>query len=340
MPNLVTVNEGDVVRSNTRDDFLCYFVDPNQDLLDCTYGMQRAAGGSDQLVPEESVNTNLGIVLEPVAGLTLTLDFWEIEKERTIGLFGEENHTALDLLLRLQAGTADCASVVGNPLVVREDPSTLGAPEQQLYLDAGLCPIGQVIQVQDTYANLDTRTVRGHDVGVYYEFETPIGDFDLRYLASFLDKYEQVAGGAAAQLIAAQESGQLPANVPVIGFADLVQQDGNAREKHTIRLGWKRGRTNATLSGVRNGSFIQTSLTLADADNNPIYYLIPSMTTWNLNASYRLDSWRDYDTRLRFGINNLFDERAPLADRSFGYFADMHTDLGINYFAEVRLGFK
>ena len=340
VPNLVTVNEGDVVRSNTRDDFLCLFVDPDETLLDCTYGMQRAAGGSDQLVPEESTNTNIGIVLQPLDSLTVTLDFWEIEKEKTVGLFGEENHTALDLLFRLQAGTANCGSVVGDPAVQRENASTLDAAQQALFFDAGICPVGQVTQVQDTYANLDTRTVRGHDLGIYYGLATDFGEFDLRYVASFLDKYEQVAGGQAALLIAAQQSGQLPANVPVTGFSDLVKQDGNAKEKHTVRLSWRHKKMGAALSGVRLGSFIQTSLTLADADNNPIYYLIPSMTTWNLNADYRLDGWRDYDTRFRIGINNLFDERAPLADDSFGYFADMHTDLGINYYAELRVGFR
>ncbi|MGB5246191.1 MAG: TonB-dependent receptor [Woeseia sp.] len=340
VPNLVTVNEGDVARSNTRNDYVCLFADPNQDTLDCSYGMQRLAGGSKTLVPEESTNTNFGIVIEPTESLTLTLDFWEIDKENTIGLFGEENHTALDLLLRLDQGTANCASATGNPAAIRESAATLDPADAQLYLDAGICPVGQVQQIDDTYANLDRRIVRGHDIGIYYNVDTSIGNFDLRYVSSFLDKYEQVAGGPAAELVAAKESGQLPADVPVVGFANLVRQDGNAEEKHTLRVGWSMGDWGANISGVRLGDFIQTSLTLADpVTNDPIYYVIPTMTTYNLAMNYRLDGWYDTAVRVQLGINNITDERAPLADDSFGYFADMHTDLGINYYLDLKIGF-
>lgn len=339
VPNLVTVNEGDVARSNTRDDFLCFFADPDEVSLDCRYGMQRLAGGSDQLSPEESTNTNIGIVWEPIEALTFTLDFWEIEKENTIGLFGEENHTAFDLLLRLEAGTTNCATVAGDPAVIRADPSTLTPDQAQAYIDAGLCPAGQVTQIDDLYQNLDTRTVRGHDIGIYYSFDTGFGNFDLRYVASFLDKYEQVAGGDAAVLIAARDSGALPPTVPVTGFSDLVRQDGNPESKHTIRVSWNRNQWGAGLAGVRLDDFTQTSLTLADANGAAVFYVVPSMTTWNASVDYRFAGWGDVDTRLRFGVNNITDERAPLADASFGYFSDMHQDLGTSYYVDIQLGF-
>ncbi len=340
VPNLVTVNEGDVARSNTRDDYVCFYVDPDENSLDCRYGMQRKAGGSKNLVPEESTNTNFGVVFEPLENLMFTLDYWEIEKENTIGLFGEENHTALDLLLLLQAGTANCANVVGDPLVIRDPGSSLDPADQQLYLDAGICPVGQVSQIDDTYANLDTRLVRGHDLGIYYSFDSNIGDFDIRYVASFLDKYEQQPGPAAAMLLEAQANGELPADVPVTGFSDLVRMDGNAESKHTVRVSWRKNNWGAGVSAVRLGDFIQTSLTLEDPLTlRPIYYVVPDMTTYNLTVDYRFDSFMDSNTRVRLGIRNLTDERAPLADDSFGYFGDMHQDLGINYYLDVRLSF-
>jgi len=339
VPNLVTVNEGDVARSNTRDDFACFYADPAEDVLDCRYSMQRLAAGSDLLVPETSNNTNIGIVFEPLENLTFTLDFWEIDKEITIGLFGEENHTALDLLYRLEAGTGNCAAVVGNPAVIRAPASTLSPDEQQAYLNAGLCPMGQVQQVDDLYDNLDRRIVRGHDIGIYYSFETGIGDFDIRYVASFFDKYEQVAGGNAAVLIEAQENGDLPASVPVVGFSDLIRQDGNPEDKHTLRVTWRKNDWGAALSGVRVSDFIQTSLTLEGEDGNPVYWVLPSMTTWNASVDYRFGSWGDTQTRVRLGINNLTNERAPLADMRFGYFSDVHRDLPMSYYLDVRLEF-
>ena len=339
VPNLVTVNEGDVARSNTRDDFVCFFADPDEDTLDCRYSMQRLAAGSQSLVPEESTNTSFGIVVDPIENLTITLDFWEIEKDNTIGLFGEENHTALDLLFLLEQGTSNCATPQGNSAVIREDPSSLSAAEAQVYLDAGICPVGAVTQVDDLYANLDTRTMRGYDVGIYYNLDTEIGNFDLRYVGAFLDKYTQVAGGDAALLIEAQKNGTLPADVPVVGFDDLVRQNGNAESKHTIRVGWTKGPWGAAVTGLKLGDFVQTSLTIDDGSPTGILYVIPSMTTYNASLDYRFSLMDAEDLKVRFGINNITDERAPLADVRFSYFSDMHRDLGINYYLDLRLEF-
>lgn len=335
VPNLITVNEGDVARSNTNDDFLCFYADPNEVELDCRYGMQRLAGGSDLLVPEESTNTSYGIVVTPIENLTFTLDFWEIDKTNTIGLFGEENHTVLDLVYRLQAGIANCSTVQGDPAVIRDDPSTLNPTQAQVYLDAGLCPAGQVQQIDDAYANLNERIVKGYDFGFYYNFDTSIGDFDIQFNAAFLDTYEQVPGPNATVLLDAQDSGLIPGNIPVEGFADLVRQDGNPDEKMTLRTSWRRGDWGAALSGVRIGDFIQTSLALPDGTP----YVIPSMTTFNASFDYRFNWGNDSDGRARLGIVNFTDERAPLADRSFGYYADVHRDLGISYYVDLRLNF-
>ena len=68
-----------------------------------------------------------------------------------------------DLLLRLQQNDlSNCASVVGNPAVVRQAPDN-----PQTFLDAGICPFGLAERVEDKYANLAARTVEGWDAGIY-----------------------------------------------------------------------------------------------------------------------------------------------------------------------------
>ena len=59
------------------------------------------------VLPEESDNYSVGFVITPanVDGLTITADYWSIDKENTIGLFGRENHTVQDMLLELRTGT-------------------------------------------------------------------------------------------------------------------------------------------------------------------------------------------------------------------------------------------
>lgn len=326
-PNLVTINEAQVARSNTRNDFGCVIVDPDETVLDCRYGMQRTAQGSQALQPETSDNYSLGVVLEPVEGLTITYDKWSIEKTDTIGLFGEENHIALDVLRRLNSGTSNCAAVETNPAVVRD--TDYPAEAAGLFEAAGLCPFGEVMRVDDQYANLDTRTVEGTDIGLYYEVETDFGEFGFRYVGTFMDRYEQEAAGQAAELVAAKASGALPSSVPVVGFSSLIGQNGNPERKDTVRASWSKGDWAVRMTGLRYGDFSQLL-------SNGQVYPIPSMSTFNLSMDYSFEMIGDIDSRIRLGVNNVQDERAPLADDSFGYFADQHRDLGRYYYVDLR----
>jgi outer membrane receptor protein involved in Fe transport len=335
-PNLVTINESIVARNNTRTDYACLYAAENggdieQDTLDCRNSIQRIAQGSDALDPEESINTSLGFVFTPNQDFTLTFDYWSIEKENTIGLFGEENHTLLDLFLRLENGNSNCDSSQFNSAVTRTDASS---DEAAIYTAAGICPAGDIRFIDDQYANLDNRNLAGYDIGVYYDIDTTVGKFKLSYNGSFIEEFEQEAGGNAAILVQAQESGLIPASYPVAGFADLIGQDGNQEQRHSARVSWKKDAFGASLSGNRIGSFYQSSLTLEDGTR----YIIPSMTTFNATLDYRFDV-NDVDTRVRFGIRNLSNERAPLADRYFGFFSDAHRDFGRSYYVDVRAKF-
>jgi outer membrane receptor protein involved in Fe transport len=334
-PNLVTVNEQLVVRNNTRDDWTCMYAaefggDPDQDILDCTNTIQRRATGSKELKPEKSDNTSIGIVLNPVDTLTLTFDYWTIEKKDTIGLFGEENHTLLDLLARIEAGVNNCGSV-GNPLIGRSEVEDDYIP---IYLEAGICPAGDLDYVNDFYQNLDTRKVQGFDWGVYYDLDSSIGDWTFTWVGTHYTKYDQEPGPAATLLLEAQNAGIIPDNYPVTGFADLRRMDGNQDTKMNARVRWRKDAWGASVAWFYLSDFYQSSLTLSDGTQ----YVVPSMSTWNISADYSFDLWRS-ESRIRLGVNNVGNERAPLADRYFGYFSDAHRDYGRSYFIDFLMAF-
>ncbi len=341
VPNLVTINESGVARSNSVDDRVCQYVEQfdTNGILECSYGVQRAAGGSRLLVPEESENTSIGIVWDLTDNFTFTLDFWEIEKEKTIGLFGEENHTALELVNLLEAGTANCPTTggpsIGNPAVIRDDPWDPLSEEAALYAMAGICNTGEAARVNDRYANLDTRKVKGHDIGIYYTKDTGIGTFDFRYVGSRLDEYEQVAGGPAAILVQAEEDGILPAGT-VIGFSNLVKQDGNQRWKHTARLNWRWENWGAAVTGTKLTDAIDTRPGTASDGS---VWKIDSMSTYNFSADYRFETFGDTAARVRVGIINFTDARAPFTSGRFGYSSDMHRDWGRSWYMDLRLDF-
>ena len=347
-PNLVTVNETIVARQNTRNDYACVYAanaggDPGQETLDCRNSVQRTARGSSALQAERSDNASIGIVVEPIDGLTFTLDYWSIEKTDTIGLFGEENHTVLDLLMRLQNGADNCSTLQANPAVVRA--SEVEDAVAAIYRTAGICPAGDILRINDRYANLDTRTLKGFDASLSFRFDVAAGVFYLKYSASFLDTFDQRPGGAAAELLAAKEAGTLPASIPVRGFDDLIHRNGNQKQKHHFTMSWRKGAFGTSLSGVRIGKMYQESLTL-DCGNVPstvqcsdstgLRWWLAPMTTLNATVDYTLD-WAGSDVRMRFGARNLTDERAPLADRYFGYLADAHQDFGRSFYVNFRV---
>ena len=337
VPNLVTVNESGVARSNTVQDQVCLYVDPNQDVLTCGYSIQRTAGGSADLIPEESTNTSIGVVWDVGEYLTFTLDYWEIDKEDTIGLFGEQNHTALDLLRLIEAGTGDCANVVGNPRVTRGDPDTLDPDEVvPLFVAAGICPVARAIQVSDTYANLDTRNVKGHDIGVYANYETEmIGAFDLRFIMTRLDDYDQLPSGPSQVLLDAEEAGVLPPG-SIQGFADLTRQNGNPRNKYSGRLRWFMGDWGATVTGTRVTDVVETRAGLGSDGSK---WIIEPLSVYNASVDYSFEMLGNIDSRLRFGVNNITDARASLSSQYFGYFADVNRDMPRSYYLDLRMDF-
>ena len=236
------------------------------------------------------------------------------------------------MLLRFANGTNNCSTFAGDPLVVREDPDEGDAAG---FAAAGVCPFGDIKYVKNNYTNMALRTVEGTDVGVYYNVATDIGDFDFRYIGTFIDKFEQKASGEFARLQAEKDAGVIPESIPLKGFGDLLEKDGVYDNKHTLRMSWDKGPYRVSLYGLKKGSFVQTSL----GTKNGVPYLIPSMTTMNLTMSYDF-KLRDQNARVRFSVKNLEDERAPTADRYYGYYADAHQDYGRNYFVDFTLRMK
>jgi len=334
VPNLVTVNESIVSRTNTTTDYVCQYAAEKAGVsaTPCREGTLRLAQGSDALEPEESENFSVGFVIEPIDDLAFSIDYWEIEKTNTIGLLGEENHTLVDLLARIANGTNNCGAFNGNTAVVRS--STSFNIDAAAYLRAGICPAGDVNYIDDRYTNLDTRTAAGVDVALDYTLRTDVGRFSLRYAASFTTELEQAAGGLAGDLVAAQAAGTLPGNYPVDGFADLIGMDGNPRNRHNLTLSWRKGDWSASVSGFRIGSVYDSGVTLADGTR----WVLPAMTTGNATIDYRFDL-SGVKSRVRLGVNNFTNERAPFADDYFGFMSDVHSDYGRHYYVDLRLSF-
>ena len=111
------------------------------------------------------------------------------------------------------------------------------------------------------------------------------------------------------------------------------------RRRRATLAGWRTETTNGGNFGYDPAyevyaAFVDTGVGVRGGEK----WVVPSMTTYNVSFDYRFDLWST-NSRIRLGINNFTDERAPLADRYFGYFADAHRDLGRYFYLDLRMGF-
>ena len=348
-PNLITVNEGLVVRNNSQEDALLTAALGEE--YDSAYSIQRVAQGNENLEAEEATNSSVGFVLTPGDNLIVTLDKWEIATENTIGLFGERNHILLDTLIRSRGGANEC---VGNPNVIRGDFIEDNDPESDTYnanWDPNLCKAGNVIRVNDTYLNLDNRTLKGTDYAIEYSVDTDAGSFSAKFMRVQFDEFLQEASGPMAELVAASGAGgPLEGLISASGFGDLLgtfDKRAYPEVKDSVRLAWKHKRFDAYLSGTKVGSFEELGVTNNAKRSDGTYacsgttsysggtcgqyWTVESMLTLNLTLGYKFKN----GLRVRGQIRNLEDQRAPLADEyTWGFVGDVHSDYGRSYSLE------
>lgn len=292
--------------------------------------------GTENLVPEDSTSINLGIVLEPefIPGLTLTADYWRVRQTGLVGTFGDDNAIALDLLRRLNGST--------NPNVIRRDPT---ADDIALFTGTSLAPAGEILQVLDPYLNLDSRTSKGWDFGLFYNVpDFGLGDFRLRFNAARLKSFVQSAGPDGQELLDAIAAGVLPTDVVVGGLGELLEIEGRPKWRFSGSINWESGPVQVGLFGNYVGEVWDTSVTrdvlIETTDPNGNFYRVNDVFVTNFSISYTIENNTPLDgTRLRFGVNNVFDKDPPLADETYGYFSELHSARGRQFHVELRKNF-
>lgn len=305
-PNLVQIHQGALSVVNTRLDPA--LTDPVTGDVP-SYQIQEIRVGNADLEPEESENRSIGLVWSATDNFFVTLDFWNIEQDGVVGIFGGQNHLLLDNVLRQQGSSS--------PFVEREATN-----------DGSL---GQVNVVFDRYLNFQPREIEGYDFSINWAIDVGASNFDLKFNAARLTKFNQQAGPFQQILIDAGE--------PVQNVGDLVQQEFRPEWRSTFLATWMMNQWGAGLSANYVGEVFDIQ-TVADSDtDNPDAPLpVDSLLRVNAHVDYRLES--DFaDTRLRLGVRNLFDEDPPLADEAFGYEGALHSWMGRYLYVDVNVRF-
>ena len=344
-PNLVQVNDAGTTRVNTRDDYVqCFAQIVKEEITtfdDCAgEGTVSLRTGTNQLKPEKSESINFGAVLTPtfLPGLMITVDYWEVDQRGIVGVFGDDNAIALDLLRRLQGST--------NPNVIRE---AADADQIALFAGTGLDPVGDVTLVQDPYLNLDSRQVQGWDFGVLWDFgKVGPGNLDIRFNAAHLKTFFQSPGSDGQELLDAVAESTLPDSIVISDIGELRRQNGRPKWRWSATLSYEAGPVDFRLFGQYVGSVYDDSVTQnttdINGDPNPdpgSFYQVDDWLTLNASIGYDVpaDSGIFAGTNFRLGVTNLTDEAPPLADQSYGYFSGLHSARGRQYTFRIRKNF-
>lgn len=337
-PGLPQLFESGIQRSNTRTDWIRCEADLRAGRIanfdDCTRTQSVVSNrsGSQDLTPETSENFTVGLTLDPplpdrLGNLTLTLDYWQIDQRNLIGIFGDSNAITLDYLERVNGGS--------NPLVERAAPTAQDIAD---FAGTGLAPVGRVIQVIDNYTNLSPRSVSGVDFGLYYNVRnTGAGNFSLRLNAARLIDFFQEPGPQQAALIAAQEAGTIDQTINIVGAEVLVRENGRPKWRFSGSLTWRLGGFGAGWYTTYISSVVDTSATLADGTP----FRVDDFMSHSVYVQYELEDAGNLldDFRIRLGIRNLTNELAPLADGTFGYLGELHSNRGRQFYISARTRF-
>lgn len=335
-PNLEQVNIGINEGSTGGTDFVLCEADLRAGRItsfaQCSRGISivRLSSGNRDLKPEESESFSYGVVFQPrfipesIGEITFTVDRWSIQQEGVVGILDRQNSVTHDYLLRTRGSSS--------PYIFRAAPT---ADDIAAVAGTGLAPAGVILYQQAQYSNLLPIEIEGIDFNFdFRRRDTGFGSISLNFNAAKLLKYYRAPDTVLAEIIAAQEAGEINAAVPITGGGDVIRQDGRPRWRFSATATWRSGPF--TVGAFTNyiGSVEETGTVDADAN----VWIVDSQLTHNLYVQYEFDDGGSMDgTSLTLGVRNLTDEDPPLA--SGGYLASLYQPQGRYWYASIRKSF-
>ncbi|WP_108947031.1 TonB-dependent receptor [Shewanella halifaxensis] len=246
-------------------------------------------GGNPDLTPEEADTLTVGFVYSPsfVEGLSLTVDYWDIELDNAISTIGEQ------LILDKCADEG-----------VYCDQITRYGPEAgALY--------GNSSDIDDRNVNVGSITSKGYDFNVVYAIETGIGDLRFNLDSTYYDTYDIT-----------QADGTVVENA---GWFRRSSGDGNFPEWKTnfnINLSqgdwaanWKIRYIGESLEPFDANNDGETDLNdLSDSRT------IDSQTIHDARFTYFFEN-----VSATIGVSNIFDQDPPYAATGFNDNTDPRT---------------
>jgi len=276
--------------------------------FDCDDALFRAVdGGNPALQPERSKQFTAGIVVEPAAGFSASLDYYHVEVRNLVQLVDENT-------------IFDNYAALGPSLIVR-------APPDEEFPDLP----GPILLVKRIPWNLGTLKTSGVDVDVRYRAPAmPIGQFTFSIDGTYVLDYSLNGVNSAPFPGGAGQRGP---------FTGAI-----SRWRHYATIDWIRGPWAATLAN--NFQLGYSEPCILDGDGNSLdasgclTRRVGSYSVWDLQLRYGGFA----NTTLTIGVRNLLDRAPPLTNQTdafqVGYDPTYADPRGRMFYGALRYAFK
>jgi iron complex outermembrane receptor protein len=273
---------------------------PGGSVRDCDIQIAVITSPNPDLKPEESKSYTVGLVFEPTASTTVTLDGWQIKRTNEINV-----------------ETTDAAIAAGK--VIRSDNNLPGQANT-----------GTLLAALANYVNSASTTVRGIDLDVRQGFDLDsAGKLNLDLQWSHITTFEREELDGSSLEFAGTH-----------GNCDVTNCIGTPKDRINFGATWELGNWSlsgvvnyiASFKNVRAEGDVCASR-YADGSPAPGGCRIPSFTTVDLSSR-----WKAKDGVEVFGsIQNLTDKIAPLDPLTYGAinYNPMHSSGAIGRYFTV-----
>ena len=242
--------------------------------------------GNKNIKPETSKSYSLGMVLEPIKNISLSIDWWKIVRD------GEINGS-------------DPGAVVANPAGYPDAEIVRGEPTSNF---PGLA--GPILMVKAPYLNAGKTKTSGIDLDLRGKYNAgEYGRFNSGVTVTYMKEFTRTnADGTVLEFAGTH------------GDVNLSGNGGTPKTKVRLTLGWDQGPVNITanmnyVSSISNKNDVNGDCLDVDANDVPYKNCrIASFTTTDLFAKWNVTKqWE-----LTASITNLFDKMAPLDVQTYG----------------------
>ena len=264
----------------------------------------QVTGGNVNLEVEEADTYTIGVVLDPIENLTLSVDYWSIEIENTIATIGAEN-----IVRQCATNGSLCGAITRGP--------------------TGNLWQGEIPRVFNGLQNLGTAEWEGVDVAASWMMDVMGGTFDVKLAGTYmLTKEVEILPGEGYDCVGLISSRCFAS--PEWRHTLTATYDSN--EWWAVTARWR------YFDGVDYDGALESKQS-AGADAIAQDNISSAESYLDLNATFRFMG----DSELLVGVNNVLDEEPPLVGGSLSSnanaIAGFYDTLGQYLFAQVTFRF-